>query len=315
MKNKTAMAFAPATVANVAVGFDILGFALKNIGELAIVEKVENRPNVIIEPTIGFESLSINPLKNTATAGLVRLIKEKNFSFGFNVKLKKNIPIGSGLGGSSASAVATIVAANSLLKKKLSFEEMLDFALTGEEVASGARHADNVGPCLYGGLVLVQGTSDFLISKIKTPDSLRCVILLPDISILTKEARRILSPVVTLPKMIEQSSNLAGFILGCQTGNMNLIQRSLRDVVIEPQRSQLIPGFKNLQMAAINAGALGCSLSGSGPAIFALARNDAHARTIKKQFLNVAKNENIKLKQIWISALSKKGTSIVRVRK
>lgn len=315
MANKIARAFAPATVANVAVGFDILGFALENIGEIAIVEKIESRPEVLIKPITGFETLATDPLKNTATAGLVRLIKEKKFSFGFNVRLKKTIPIGSGLGGSSASAVATIIAANALLTKKLSLDEMLDFALTGEEVASGVRHADNVGPCLYGGLVLVQGHSDFFISKIKTPTSLRCVILLPDISIFTKEARGILSPLVSLPKMVEQSSNLAGFVLGCQTGSLELIKRSLHDVVIEPQRSKLISGFNCLQEAALSAGALGCSISGSGPAIFALAGNDQQALKIKKQFINAAKKENIKVKNTWISPISKKGAHILRLKK
>lgn len=315
MANKIARAFAPATVANVAVGFDILGFALENIGEIAIVEKIEGRPEVLIKPITGFETLATDPLKNTATAGLVRLIKEKKLLFGFNVKLKKTIPIGSGLGGSSASAVAAIVAANALLTKKLSLDEMLDFALTGEEVASGVRHADNVGPCLYGGLVLVQGQSDFFISKIKTPTSLRCVILLPDISIFTKEARGILSPLVSLPKMVEQSSNLAGFVLGCQTGSLELIKRSLHDVVIEPQRSKLISGFNSLQEAALSVGALGCSISGSGPAIFALAGSDQQALKIKKQFINVAKKENIKVKNTWISPISKKGAHILRLKK
>jgi len=314
MKSKKVKAFAPATVANVAVGFDILGFALSNIGEVASLEKIENRPEVYLKPVKGFATLPLDPLKNTATAGLVRLIQEKKLSYGFNVDLEKSIPIGSGLGGSAASAVATIVAANFFLKNKLTLSEMLDYASTGEAVASGSQHADNVGPCLYGGLVLIQGLPEVLISKIKTPSSLRCIILLPDITIYTKDARKLLQPQVTMAQMIEQSANLAGFVLGCQTGQFLLIKRSLRDVIIEPQRAALIPGFKSLQAAALAAGALGCSISGSGPAIFALAANQQQALSIKKNLLKTAKQENVKLKNLWISNISTKGAHLLTGR-
>lgn len=312
MNSKVARAFAPATVANVAVGFDILGFALKTIGEVAIIKKIENSNEVYMNPIAGFGAIPTDPLKNTATAGLVRLIHEKKLNHGFDVTLKKSIPIGSGLGGSSTSAVAAIVAANYFLKKKLSDEEMLDYAMSGEEVASGSRHADNVGPCLHGGLVLVQGKQDFFISKIKTPNSIRCVILLPDIAIHTSAARRILSPNISLSQMIEQSSNLAGFVLGCVNGDFPLIQRSLRDVIIEPQRAQLIPGFKALQESAIENGALGCSISGSGPALFALAKNQKQALQIKINLLKTARKIGIKLKGSWVSPISNKGAELLR---
>ncbi len=315
MKNKIVTAFAPATVANVGVGFDILGFALSGLGETASVEKIENSKQVHINPIKGYPEISIDPLKNTATAGLVRLIREKNLAFGFKVKLKKEIPVGSGLGGSSTSAVASLIAANSFLKVKLTRSEILDYALTGEEVASGARHADNIAPCIEGGLVLVPTNSTIPPIGIKTPPSLRCVILLPELSIHTKEARQILASAVPLSTMIQQTFNLAGFILGCQNADFDLIRLSLKDVVIEPQRSHLVPHFLQIQAAAMAAGALGCSLSGSGPALFAFARNQKSAEEILKKMKKAALHFELPLRGTWISPIAKKGAFILREKR
>jgi homoserine kinase len=312
---KKATAFAPATVANVAVGFDILGFALQGLGETAIVRRVELKkkgtPSVVIEKIPGFPDISLDPLKNTATAGLVRLIHEKKLTCGFRVQLKKTIPIGSGLGGSSTSAVATMVAANALLDKKLPMHELLDYALTGEEVASGSRHADNVGPCLYGGLVHAGQPPHFKVSKIKTPPSLRCIIILPALRVRTEEARKMLSPQVDLKQMVQQTSNLTGFILGCINQDFDLIAGSLRDVVIEPQRAKLIPGFFELQKAAIDAGALGFSISGSGPAMFALTDSQSAAQKVQASLLTLAKEINLPLAGTWISKISNRGAHVV----
>jgi homoserine kinase len=310
MKKKV-KAFAPATVANVAVGFDILGFALEGLGEMAIVEKINGITDVIIEKVEGYPNLPLDPLKNTATAGLVRLINERKLDFGFRVQLKKTIPVGSGLGGSSTSAVATMVAANAFLKKKLSQKEIFDYALTGEAVASGSRHGDNVGPCIAGGLTYVRNhpIPDFI--KIKTPKKLRCVIILPDLSIRTKDARGILKSQVPLKAMIEQTSNLAGFILGCTQNNFNLIGDSLKDVIIEPQRASLIPGFYELQKAALEAGALGFSISGSGPAMFALTENPAIGKKVEKQLVKKAKELKLNLKGHWLLKIATKGARIV----
>jgi len=310
-----ATAFAPATVANVAVGFDILGFALEGIGETAIVEKVLGSTSVTIDPVEGYPQISTVATKNTATAGLVQLIKDKNLKFGFRVSLQKKIPVGSGLGGSSTSAVAALVAANALLPKKLTRQELLYYALIGEEVASGSRHGDNVAPCLQGGLLFVRGGKTWRTAKIKTPATLRCVVLLPAISINTKEARALLKPEIPLKAMIEQNSNLAGFILGCMSGDFELIGESMRDVVIEPQRAGKIPGFYAFQKAALASGALGCSISGSGPAIFAWAKSPALAKKIQRQWLQVAENEKISVVNSWISPIRKKGAHVIRVRK
>jgi homoserine kinase len=315
MSLKQARAFAPATVANVAVGFDILGFAIGGLGEEALVQKVENSREVVLDPVKGYPQLPLVPAENTATAGLLQLIEDKKLSFGFRVQLKKTIPIGSGLGGSSLSAVATIVAANALLPKKLSREELLHYALIGEKVASGSIHADNIGPCLEGGLVFVRTHPQISVVKIKIPPalstSLRCVILLPALTIHTKSAREILKPQVSLSTVIEQTGNLAGFLLGCTSGKVDLIRQSLRDVLIEPQRSVLIPHFSALQGAALEAGALGCSISGSGPAIFALAATQTAAEKIKKNMVAMAKKRGLALQGSWVSPLSKKGAHVL----
>lgn len=309
---KRARAFAPATVANVAVGFDILGFAVGGLGETAIVERLDGHRGVIVEPIDGFSDILLEPMKNCASAGLVRLIEERELKFGFRIRLEKQIPVGSGLGGSSASAVAAIVAANALLKRKLSFTELFDYALTGEAVASGARHGDNVGPCLKGGMVCIRSHPSLELVPVKTPRALHAVIVLPHLSVRTAEARKILKPQVSLKAMVEQTANLGGFLLGCASGDFSLIGRSLRDVVIEPQRSKLIPGFRELQEAALEAGALGYSISGSGPAMFALVKGPAAAVKVQKALLRRSREIGVELRGTWLSPIAPRGARLRR---
>jgi homoserine kinase len=310
---KTARAFAPATIGNVGVGFDVLGLALAGIGETAIVEKIDS-PTVVVEPVPGFPDLPLDPKQNTASAGLVELIRDKELKFGFRVRLQKQIPIGSGLGGSAASAVAAIVAANGLLKKKLTNDELLHYALTGEAVATQSRHADNVAPCLFGGLVFVRNHPKLRFVPVKTPSHLRAVVLLPKLSINTKYAREILKPTVPLMTMVEQTANLTGFLLGCIYNKIDLIKESLRDVVVEPQRAILIPSFSELQTAAIRAGALGCSISGSGPTLFALTEVKFAAK-VQRAMVECAKTRGLAITGSWISPISRKGAHRLGAKK
>lgn len=312
MKSRSATAFAPATVANVAVGFDILGFALAGLGEYATVRLIDK--GVQMAPVEGYPGISLDPRLNTATAGLLELIRDRKLDHGFHVQLKKNIPVGSGLGGSSTSAVATIVAANALLRKKLKTEELLHYALIGEAVASGARHADNIAPCLLGGLVFVRSHPEIIFRKIQIPRSLRAVIILPELSIKTSDARRLLSETVPLGDVVKQTANLSGFLIGCMTGDMDLIGQSLVDEIIEPQRARLIPMFPRLQTVARESGALGCSISGSGPAIFALVRNQKDALRIQKKWSMEAEAMGLRLHGCWVSAIAQQG-AVVRVGK
>jgi homoserine kinase len=302
---KTATAFAPATVANVAVGFDILGFAIEGAGDTVTVERQEAR-EVSVSGTPGFP---VEPEKNTATAGLLELIRDLKLTHGFRVSVKKGIPLSSGMGGSAASAVAGILAANELLEKKLSDPELLRYALVGEAVASGSVHADNVAPCLLGGLVLVKSAQPPDIVSLPSPD-LCCVLVHPDLEISTREARKILKPELSLETHVLQSSHLAGFVAACFNQDLGLLARSFEDLVIEPQRAQLIRGFREVKDAAMHAGALGCSISGSGPSVFAWAKKETADR-VKQGMVKAFQGSGIAKVESWISPMPSRGAHIV----
>ncbi|HKZ73285.1 MAG TPA: homoserine kinase, partial [Steroidobacteraceae bacterium] len=191
--------------------------------------------------------------------------------FGFEVQIDKGIPLGSGLGGSAASAVGAVVAANALLATPCTKLELLKFAMQGEAVASGSLHVDNISASLFGGLVLTVGIDHPRVKQIPVPAGVRAVIVHPHMFLSTKEARAILKRSVELSDFVWQTANLAGFISGCYTNDLDLIRESFEDVVIEPQRQALIPGFQEVRTAAMRAGALGCSISGAGPTVFAWA--------------------------------------------
>jgi homoserine kinase len=195
--------------------------------------------------------------------------------FGFVLEIDKGIPLGSGLGGSAASAVGAVVAANALLPVPCSAEELLKFAMAGEAVASGARHVDNIAPSLYGGLVLTVGIDEPRVKQIPVPAGIRAVIVHPHMYLATARARAILKGSIELSDFVWQTAHLAGFISGCYTDDLDMIRASFEDVVIEPQRRALIPGFPQVRRAAMQAGALGCSISGAGPAMFAWALEES----------------------------------------
>jgi homoserine kinase len=208
---------------------------------------------------------------NTAGRALLAMQETTAPGFGFRLEIEKGIPLGSGLGGSAASAVAAVVAANALLSEPCSPLQLLKFALAGEAVASGARHADNIAASLFGGLVLTVGIDQPRIKQIPVPQGIRAVVVHPHMFLATANARAILRLNVELSDFVWQTAHLAGFICGCYTDDLELIRASFEDVVIEPQRAALIPGFKEVRRGAMEAGALGCSISGAGPAMFAWA--------------------------------------------
>ena len=267
-----ATAFAPASVGNVAIGFDILGFAVETLGDRVMVTR-RAAPGVAIAAVRGIAGqLPQEPHDNTAGRALLAMQEALQPAFGFVLEIEKGIPLGSGLGGSAASAVAAVVAANALLDVPRSLPELLKFALAGEAVASGgARHVDNIAPSLYGGLVLTVGIDAPRVKQIPVPAAVRAVVVHPHMFLATARARAILKGSVELSDFVWQTANLAGFISGCYTDDLDLIRASFEDVVIEPQRQALIPGFQEVRRAAMQAGALGCSISGAGPAMFAWA--------------------------------------------
>jgi homoserine kinase len=274
-----ATAFAPASVGNVAIGFDILGMAVDALGDRVTVSR-SSQPGVRITAISGVpEELPLEAERNTAGSALMAMQQALNPGFGFEMQIQKGIPLGSGLGGSAASAVGAVVAANALLPEPCSKLELLKFAMQGEKVASGSLHVDNIAPSLFGGLVLTVGIDHPRVKQIPVPAGIKSVIVHPHMFLSTKQARAILKRTVELSDFVWQTANLAGFISGCYTDDLDMIRASFQDVVIEPQRQALIPGFNDVRQAAMDAGALGCSISGAGPTMFAWALAD-HAETV-----------------------------------
>ncbi|MBO9616702.1 MAG: homoserine kinase [Dyadobacter sp.] len=276
-------AFAPATVANVSCGFDIFGFAIQEPGDTVELYK-RDEPGIVITEITGDEGrLPRQAEKNSVTVVMLALLKHLGIKdLGCEVVLRKNMPLGSGMGSSAASAVAGVVAMNELLGNPLSRKELLPFAMEGERIASGSAHADNVGPSLLGGFVVIRSYNPLDIFTIPVPEDLYCTLVHPDIEINTKDARFILRNEVSLKNTIAQMGNVAGLVAGLMKADYDLISRSMVDVIIEPVRSILIPEFKDVKQAAISNGALGCSISGAGPSMFALSRGIENAQNAGK---------------------------------
>ena len=269
-----ASAFAPASVGNVGVGFDILGHTIHGPGDRVTVRRVDT-PGVRIVAVRGGDALPSEAERNTAGAALIALREAIAATFGFEIEIDKGIAYGSGMGGSAASAVAALVAANALLDVPLSREALYPFALDGEAVASGSHHGDNVGAMLLGGLVLA--TSDRLV-PIPVPAGLECVLVHPHAVLETRAARAALEGHYALATFVEQSANLAQLLAGCFRNDIGLIRSALNDVLVEPRRSALIPGFDAVKQAALDSGAIGASISGAGPSVFAWCENTSIAR-------------------------------------
>lgn len=309
MAFRAATAFAPATVGNVAVGFDILGHAFPALGDRVRAERVPVAGVRIVSIT-GVESdLPMQAASNTAGKAVLSLAESLTLPFGIDLAIEKGIPIGSGLGGSAASAVAAVVAANELLERPLSRLELLKHAIQGEAVASGSRHADNVAPALFGGLVLTVGIDNPRIKAIPVPSGIRCVLVHPHFNLPTRAARAVLSPSVSLPDVVWQSANLAGFLAGCFTEDLALIREAFDDVIIEPQRAKLIPGFEQVKKAALAGGALGCSISGAGPSVFAWCE-EPQAQSIATAMAQAFSDHGQACDQ-WIAALDGEGARVV----
>lgn len=266
-------AYAPASVSNVACGFDIMGFALDAPGDRVTVRFTREK-SVTIRRISGCTSpLPMNPARNTAGAPVIEMLKHCRVHRGIEIEIRKGLPAGTGIGSSAASAVAAAVACNALLGAGLSKNELLAFALHGEKIASGGTHVDNLSPSLWGGFILVRGYDPPDIVQIPVTAPLWCTIARPHIELRTKELRKILPRTVPLSDVVRQTGNAAGLVAGLMSGDYDLVSRSLHDVIAEPARQHLIPSFADMKKAALGAGALGCSLSGSGPSVFALARS------------------------------------------
>lgn len=269
----------PATVANLVCGFDILGMALDKPYDLMEVRLLDE-PGILITSKDGFQ-LPSDPAQNTAGAPLIAMLEELNEPIGFEVIIHKQIKPGSGVGSSAASAAGSVVAANYLLDNRFSKEDLVRFALFGEKVASGVKHADNVAPCIYGGITLIRSIFPLDIVTIPAP-VLHVTAVHPQIEVRTSDARQILRKQVLLKDAIRQWGNIAGLVAGFMKNDYDLIGRSLEDVIIEPVRSMLIPGFDEVKEKCKSAGALGGGISGSGPSIFMLSKDKPTALAVEK---------------------------------
>lgn len=309
---KSVTAFAPATCANVAVGFDLLGFPLENIGDtvtLTIHEKEEMR----VEVSGPMQSLPLSPDKNIASSVVKNFCHDYHLTSHFTVSIKKGIPIGSGMGGSAASAVAALVALNAFLKQPVSIDTLASYTIEGEAMVSGSKHGDNVVPCLLGGLTLTQQIDPLKVIQLPVPN-IFCVLVHPNLRIDTRMARAILPSSWELNLFVKQSANLASFIAALYQNDITLLQDCLQDVLIEPIRSKLVNGFDNVKQAALSQGALGASLSGSGPSIFALCETKATANLVRQAMLDSFNVENIEA-QGWVSRISTKAASVISTEK
>jgi homoserine kinase len=302
-------AFAPATVGNVGIGFDILGHTVKAVGDRVQARRTAEPGIRIAAITGSVASLPLEPEKNTAGMALISMANALSLPFGIEISIEKGIPLGSGLGGSAASAVAAVVAANALLDQPLSKLELLKFAMHGEAVASGSVHVDNIAPSLFGGLVLTVGIDHPRTKQIPVPPSVRCVLAHPHMFLSTREARRILRKTVDLSDVVWQTANLAGFISGCYTNDLAMIRDAFEDVIIEPQRSTLIPGFKAVKQAAMGNGALGCSISGAGPTVFAWSE-ETYAEGVRVAMVEAFAEHDLATDS-WVSAIDTEGARIV----
>jgi homoserine kinase len=309
--SKSIKVFAPATVANVACGFDVLGFAVDSPGD-EVTLTLSTTPGVRIRSIQGDEGrLPKEATKNTVTISILKYLEHLKLNdVGIEIDLVKKMPLGSGLGSSAASTVAGVYAANELLGKKLEVIDLLPFAMEGERIACGSAHADNVAPCLLGGFVLVRSYDPLDVVKLPVPKNLYATIIHPHVEVQTKDARSILRKQIDLSDAIIQWGNVGGLVAGLLMNDTALIGRSLQDKVAEPARSVLIPGFDAVKKAALDAGALGGSISGSGPSVFALSTGLDQANKIATAMVAEFKKIGID-SDIFVSTINQNGPVVI----
>ena len=270
--------FCPATIANLNCGFDVLGLALEGVGDVMHFAKTKT-PGIHLNQSRGPE-LPLDPEKNVAGVAALALCKALDIKHGFEIEIEKYIKPGSGIGSSAASAAGAVWGINELLGRPLSRKQLIPFAMEGEKLASDVAHADNVAPALLGGFTLVRSYEPLDVLSLPAPDKLVATVIHPQLELKTADARKLLKSQVPLQKAIQQWGNLGGLVAGLYEEDYELIGRSLQDVIVEPSRSLLIPGFDDLRNASMLAGALGCGISGSGPSVFALSKGKKTALAV-----------------------------------
>jgi homoserine kinase len=300
---------APATVANMVCGFDVLGFAVQEPYDEMHIRFIDT-PGITIINKDDYD-LPTDPEKNVAGAALLAMLEEIDKPLGFELKICKHIKPGSGVGSSAASAAGAVVAANHLLQNRFSSEDLVRFAMNGEKLASGVKHADNIAPCIYGGVTLIRSIFPLDIVSLTAPP-LYVTIVHPQIEVRTSDARSILKRQVHLKDAIRQWGNIAGLVAGLLKNDYELIGRSLEDVLIEPVRSILIPGFDEVKKRSKDAGALGGGISGSGPSIFMLSKDESTAQAVKQEMHDVYERLGLE-HHTYLTTINNEGVKLVGV--
>lgn len=303
--------FAPATVANVVCGFDVLGFAVNAPGDEVVMQRVE-KPGITIKKITGDDGrLPLDAAKNTVSASVKYYLDHINQpDLGIEIELHKKMPIGSGLGSSSASTVAGLFAINNLLGNPLTQIELVPFAMKGEELACGYGHADNVAPALLGGFVLIRSYEPLDIIRLPHPENLYCAIIFPEVDVPTRDARQMIRQKVFLKDAVTQWGNIAGLVSGLFLKDIDLIGRSMKDILVEPVRSILIPDFYRMREMAMESGAVSFGISGSGPSVFAFCKSEADAVFITQKIASHLAGLQIK-SQTYISPINDNGPVIL----
>jgi len=304
-------AFAPATVANVSCGFDILGFALDSLGDHVILCKNDEKVLRVISIKGDGGRLPLGADKNTCSIAIRAMLNDLGSDQGFDIKLEKGLPLGSGMGSSAASAVAALVAVNELLGNPYPKDDLLPFAMEAERAACGTAHADNVAPSLLGGFVLIRGYKPLDVIKLSVPDNLTCTLLHPNYQLNTSDSRSVLKDRIPLKDAITQSGNVAGLVAGLFQSDYALISRSLEDVIAEPYRASLLPGFDEVKKAMLELGALGLGISGSGPTLFILSEGKEKHEYFVQKAKEIYDNLGLSLKA-YFSRINTKGGFVIQ---
>ena len=307
--NDIVKVFAPATVANVTCGFDILGFPLENVGDVLTL-KVTKEKQIRITKIEGF-NLPYEASKNVAGVVIQKLVQDLGIHFGFEVEIEKGVKPGSGVGSSAASAAAAAFAVNELAGKPLKIKELVKYAMEGEKLASGIPHADNVAPSLIGDFTLIRSYDPLDIIQLDSPADLFCTLIHPHIQINTADSRKILKKNISLELAIKQWGNVAGLITGINLSDYDLIGRSMNDVIIEPTRSILIPMFEKIKEASIRAGALGCGIAGSGPSVFTFSKGEKMAMAVNDVMNEIYRNIDVNF-DLYVSKINPKGAFVIK---
>ena len=297
--------FCPATIANINCGFDVLGLCLEAVGDEMVFRK-SSAKGITISNITGAD-LPLDATKNVAGVAGLALLHAMQYDGGVVIEIHKKIKAGSGIGSSSASAAGAVFGINLLLGSPFSKQDLIEFAMKGEALASASEHADNVAPCLLGGFTLVRGYNPLEVIKIKSPEMLYAVVLHPHIEVKTADARAVLSPTILLKDAITQWGNLGGLISGLYTNDYTLIGRTMQDVIVEPLRKHLIPDFDLVKHAALENGALGAGISGAGPSVFALCKGLDSANIVSNGMKKIYLENKIPF-DIYISKVNDEGT-------